>query len=175
MKEDFGQKKTKQRKNMLFEDLPDDLIPLIRSYLEIDFKVSKRYYQIFKNPFLKCYLKIANVSKEEDLINIISKYPYLHTLKLTNVKLEKLTINFNGKLDCSYNQLTQLNCPEVTELWCSNNHLTKLNCPKVKKLLCQNNKLTELNCPKVKKLWCRDNKLTELPSSIYRLRWHRAL
>ena len=74
-------------------------------------------------------------------------------------------------LDCSNNQLTELNVqglPALEWLYCYNNQLTELNLQKLsalQKLSCQNNQLTVLNLQglrAVQVLECNNNQLTEL-------------
>ena len=77
-------------------------------------------------------------------------------------------------LDCSYNQLTELDISKntaLTELRCYRNQLTELDVSKNTKLTylaCENNKLTELDVSENTKLTylaCYDNQLTALDVS----------
>ena len=87
----------------------------------------------------------------------------LHAKGTTVILKGKIT-----KLDCSRNQLTELNVQGLTalqELYCGGNQLTALNvqgCASLRKLWCYNNKLTELNvqgCTALKDLSCESNQL----------------
>jgi hypothetical protein len=77
-------------------------------------------------------------------------------------------------LECSYNQLTELNVSqnkELKKIVCDNNQLTKLNVSGLKNLTlirCSNNQLAELDVSdnnKLEDLFCNNNHLTELDVS----------
>jgi Leucine-rich repeat (LRR) protein len=79
------------------------------------------------------------------------------------------------KLDCGYNQITELNnLPNsITILYCSNNQITELNnlANSITTLDCYNNQITELNnlANSITTLHCYNNQITELnnlPNSI---------
>ena len=74
-------------------------------------------------------------------------------------------------LDCSYNQITELDVSQnvaLTYLNCSNNQLTDLDLPQntaLTYLNCSNNQIKDLDVSQNKgltKLWCGNNQLTDL-------------
>ena len=97
-------------------------------------------------------------------IKLFLKRRFTIERSLKNIKFKVI----DGKLDCSFNQLTSLKgCPaSVTTLYCNNNQLTSLEgCPEnVIELRCDGNQLTSLEgCSNsVKELWCMYNQLTSL-------------
>jgi hypothetical protein len=80
------------------------------------------------------------------------------------------------KLDCYYNEITQLdnlNLPMLQRLDCNHNELTQLdnlNLPMLQKLDCHCNKITQLdniNLPMLQELYCYSNKITQLDNLNY--------
>jgi Leucine-rich repeat (LRR) protein len=98
---------------------------------------------------------------------------YLSGRQLTSLEGLDCFVNLTS-LDCSQNQLTEIDCSrfsKLTDFNCSNNSLTALdltNLTELEFLYCSNNNLSNLdvsNNPKLKKLDCNGNSLPTLDIS----------
>jgi len=101
---------------------------------------------------------------------------WLESIRLREVnENKKFIINFINKgiegdvvfygysdIICFMNEITTLDCPNVSRLICHINEISFLNCPNVTTLICSDNHLTSLYCPLVTKLYCNFNILTSL-------------
>lgn len=101
---------------------------------------------------------------------------YLSGRQLTSLEGLDCFVNLTS-LDCSQNQLTEIDCSKfskLTDFNCSNNSLTALdltNLTELEFLYCSNNNLSNLdvsNNPKLKKLDCNGNSLPTLDISTLR-------
>lgn len=101
---------------------------------------------------------------------------YLSGRQLTSLEGLDCFVNLTS-LDCSQNQLTEIDCSrfsKLTDFNCSNNSLTALdltNLTELEFLYCSNNNLSNLdvsNNPKLKTLDCNDNNLPTLDISTLR-------
>lgn len=98
----------------------------------------------------------------------------LHTLKIRNTEVRKLTLEGLDSLrylDVKDNKLTELNlsgAPNLYEIFCANNDLHELivnNLASLRRIYCENNKLTKLdvsNNSSMHYLGCQDNNISEL-------------
>lgn len=100
----------------------------------------------------------------------------LNAKQLTSLEGLDCFVNLTS-LDCSQNQLTEIDCSrfsKLTDFNCSNNSLTALdltNLTELEFLYCSNNNLSNLdvsNNPKLKTLDCNDNNLPTLDISTLR-------
>lgn len=100
----------------------------------------------------------------------------LNAKQLTSLEGLDCFVNLTS-LDCSQNQLTEIDCSKfskLTDFNCSNNSLTALdltNLTELEFLYCSNNNLSNLdvsNNPKLKKLDCNGNSLPTLDISTLR-------
>ena len=103
----------------------------------------------------------ARLLVEQWLASDRTRWLDLSCLKLTELP-DNFPVNFNGKLDCSNNQLTSLSLPMATSVFCSHNQLTSLSLPMATFVFCPNNQLTSLSLPMATFVRCSNNQLTTL-------------
>ncbi len=159
-------------------DLPDDLIRLLYSYIQNPKQmicINKNFFRILdKNEAIYRYK--MNYKNKEWFLKNYTDFRNLTRLHCYNNLIE-LPDNFNKLtyLNCFCNNLIKLpdNLNNLTFLDCSSNNLIKLpdNLNNLTYLDCSDNQLTELpdNLNNLTFLDCSDNQFTELPDNIKHL------
>ena len=143
-----------------------------REYLKATFDKNgdKKLHPAERNAVKEIIVQDMNISN----LYGIQFFPHLKHLDCSNNQLTELDVSKNTELvtlDCSGNELTSLDVHENTALEylsCSKNQLTELNVRQnaaLQSLYCYNNQLTKLDVSKntaLEFLSCDDNKLTSL-------------
>lgn len=165
------------------EALPLEMIPVDEDYFPDDnFRSYVNTFDRDKDGYLSIeernqvtYINVRG--KEIKSLEGVEYFSYLNELDCSNNQLTELDFSSNTelvKLTCSNNQLVSLNVSNNTKLevcQCSSNQLTTLdvtNNPEMQDLVCANNQLKELdvsNNSKLIYLTCYSNQLTGLDFS----------
>ena len=140
----------------------------------------------FNDPyFLKAILQNSNVDlngdsqisiKEAEACTVLDVNPYMagHFDKMISDMTEIKYFTNLKELDCSNNQLSQLDvsgCTQLTDLWCYDNQLSQLDvsgCSQLTVLWCYDNQLSQLDvsgCSQLTDLSCNYNQLSQLDVS----------
>jgi len=148
-------------KNLKFND---NLVKLINMSKNIYIKtlVDEAFRDIGKSGELNEITKIDASNLGLKHFPDISELKNLQILDCSYNQLTSLVCPNKISINCIFNQLTLLFSPNATDVFCSFNKLKLFVCTKAIRVNCFNNELTSLYCPNAVNVICSGNKLTSL-------------